>query len=82
MTETGHNSNQQLKSIVERIHTLEDEKQQCADAIRDVYVEAKGHGYDAKALRVVIRRQRQDPDKLAQHESIVETYMHALGMLA
>jgi uncharacterized protein (UPF0335 family) len=79
--ETGHNSNAQLKSIIERIHTLEDEKQQCADAIRDVYTEAKGNGFDPKAMRVIVRRQRADAQKLAEHEALVETYMAAMGML-
>ena len=81
MTETGHNSNAQLKAIVERIHNLEDEKKQRSDAIRDVYVEAKGNGYDPKALRVIVRRQRVDAQKLAEHEALVETYMAAMGML-
>ena len=79
--DSGHNSNAQLKAIVERIHTLEDEKQQAADAIRDVYTEAKGTGYDPKALRVIVRRQRADAQKLAEHEALVETYMAAMGMI-
>jgi uncharacterized protein (UPF0335 family) len=77
----GHNSNSQLKAIVERIHTLEDDKKQCSDAIRDIYSEAKGNGYDPKALRVIVRRQRADAQKLAEHEALVETYMAAMGML-
>ena len=77
----GHNSNAQLKAIVERIHTLEDEKKQCGDAIRDIYSEAKGNGYDPKAIRVIVRRQRADAKKLAEHEALVETYMAAMGML-
>lgn len=81
MTESGHNSNAQLKAIIERIHTLEDEKQQTADAIRDVYTEAKGNGYDPKAMRVIVRRQRADAQKLAEHEALVETYMAAMGMI-
>lgn len=79
--EAGHNSNQQLKAIVERINSLEDEKKTIADDIRDVYAEAKGNGYDAKALRVIVRRQRADQAKLAEHEALVETYMAAMGLV-
>ena len=73
--------NGQLKAIIERIHTMEDEKQQAADAIRDIYAEAKGNGFDPKAMRVIVRRQRADAQKLAEHEALVETYMAAMGML-
>lgn len=80
----GHNSvaGEQLRSIVERIERLEEEKKATADDIRDVYAEAKGNGYDVKALREVVRLRRQDAQKRAEHEAIVETYKHALGMLA
>ena len=77
----GHNSNAQLKSITERINRLEDEKKQTADDIRDVYAEAKSNGLDPKALRVIIRRQRADAKKLAEHEAVVELYMTSLGMI-
>lgn len=77
----GHNSNAQLQSITERINRLEDEKKQTADDIRDVYAEAKSNGLDPKALRVIIRRQRADKAKLAEHEAVVELYMQNLGMI-
>jgi len=79
MTTIGHN---QLKSIVERIEHLEEEKKALADDIRDVYKEAKGNGYDVKALRSIIRMRKQDASERAKHEALVETYLHALGMLA
>jgi uncharacterized protein (UPF0335 family) len=79
---TGHNSKEQLRSIVERIEILEAEKTITAGEIKDLYAEAKGNGYDVKALRAIIRRRKQDADKLAEHEQILETYMLALGMLA
>ena len=72
----------QLKAVVERIERLEDEKSTIAGDIRDVYKEAKGNGYDVKALRAVIRLRKQDADERREHEAILETYMHALGMLA
>jgi uncharacterized protein (UPF0335 family) len=71
----------QLKAIVERIEHLEEEKKAIADDIRDVYAEAKGNGYDVKALRTVIRLRKQDKNERAEQEAILETYLHALGMI-
>jgi uncharacterized protein (UPF0335 family) len=71
----------QLKSIIERIERLEEEKKAISDDIRDVYAESKGNGYDVKALRAIIRMRKQDPDERAEAETILETYMQALGML-
>jgi uncharacterized protein (UPF0335 family) len=79
--ETGHNSNEQLKSIVERIERLEEEKAERASDIKDVYAESKSNGYDVKALRIIIRLRKQDPNERQEAESILETYMHALGMV-
>lgn len=81
MTETGHNSNAQLKAIVERIERLEEEKKVIADDIKDVYAESKGVGFDVKALRTIIRMRKQDANKRQEEETILETYMQALGML-
>ena len=71
----------QLKAFVERIERLEEEKKTIADDIRDVFAEAKGNGYDVKALRTVIRLRKQDKDERAEQEAILETYLHALGMI-
>ena len=71
----------QLKAFVERVERLEEEKKTIADDIRDVYAEAKGNGFDVKALRTIIRMRKQDADERAEQETILETYMHALGML-
>ncbi len=71
----------QLKAVVERIERLEEEKKAIADDIRDVYAEAKGNGYDIKALRAIIRLRKQDKTERQEHEAILETYMHALGMI-
>lgn len=70
----------QLKAFVERIERLEEEKKTIADDIRDVYAEAKGNGFDVKALRQVIRLRKQDKDERAEQEAILDTYLHALGM--
>jgi uncharacterized protein (UPF0335 family) len=71
----------QLKAIVERIEHLEEEKKALAGDIRDVYAEAKGNGYDVTALRTVIRLRKQDKHERAEQEAILETYLHALGMI-
>ena len=70
----------QLKAFVERVERLEEEKKAIADDIRDVYAEAKGNGFDVKTLRVVVRLRKQDVNERKEHEAILHTYMHALGM--
>jgi uncharacterized protein (UPF0335 family) len=71
----------QLKAYIERIERLEEEKKAMASDIRDVYAEAKGNSFDPAALRQIIRLRAEDPDKRADREAVLETYMHALGML-
>jgi uncharacterized protein (UPF0335 family) len=70
-----------LKAFVERVERLEEEKKTIADDIRDVYAEAKANGFDTKALRTIVRLRKQDIDERKEQEAILETYMHALGML-
>jgi len=72
----------QLKAFIERVERLEEEKKTIADDIRDVYAEAKGTGFDVKALRTIVRMRKQDTDERKEHEAILETYLHALGMLS
>jgi len=74
--------NGQLKSIVERIERLAEEKDGIASDIRDVYAEAKGNGFDVPALRALIKLRKEDANKRAERETILETYMAALGMLS
>lgn len=71
----------QLKAIIERIERLEEEKATIASDIKDVYAEAKGNGFDTKALREIVRMRKQDPNERAEQQTILETYMQALGML-
>jgi uncharacterized protein (UPF0335 family) len=84
----GHNSEpatrfaaDHLKSIIERIERLEEEKKTISDDIRDVYAESKGNGFDVKALRTIVRMRKQDPDERQQDEAVLESYMQALGMI-
>ena len=72
---------EQLKAFIERVERLEEEKKALSDDIRDVYAEAKGSGFDVKALRTIVRMRKQDPDERREQETILETYLHALGML-
>ena len=71
----------QLRSFIERIERLEEEKKTIADDIKDVFAEAKGTGFDTKALREILKIRKQDADQRAEHEAIVDLYMQALGML-
>ena len=71
----------QLKAFVERVERLEEEKKAITDDIRDVYAEAKGNGFDVKTLRIVVRLRKQDVNERKEQEAVLETYLHALGML-
>ena len=80
--QTAHRfAKEQLKAIIERIERLEEEKKTTSDDIRDVYAEAKGNGFDIKALRTIVRMRKQDTDERREQEAVLEIYMHALGML-
>ena len=80
--QTAHRfAKDQLKAIVERIERLEEEKKATSEDIRDVYAEAKGNGFDVKALRTIVRLRKQDTDERREEQEVLETYMHALGML-
>lgn len=71
----------QLKSIIERVERLEEEKSTISTDIKEVYAEAKGNGYDVKALQTIIKLRKLDPNTRQEQETIVESYMQALGML-
>lgn len=70
----------QLRSFIERIERLTEEKQTIADDIKDVYGEAKSSGFDAKIIRKIVAMRKQDADKRAEEEAVLETYLIALGM--
>ncbi|MGA7373098.1 MAG: DUF2312 domain-containing protein [Methyloceanibacter sp.] len=70
----------QLRAIVARIERLEEEKAALAADLREVYAEAKGNGFDVKALRAVVRIRKQDENKRKEEEAVLVTYLHALGM--
>lgn len=70
----------QLRTIVARIERLEEEKAALAADLREVYAEAQGNGFDAKALRTVVRLRKQDANKRREEEAVLATYLQALGM--
>ncbi len=69
-----------LKSFLERIERLEDEKAGLASDIKDIYGEAKAVGFDPKIMRKVIRLRKMDEAKRAEEEMLLETYKSAVGM--
>ncbi len=70
----------QLKTIAERINRLEEEKKTIADDIKEVYAEAKGHGYDTKILRKAIKLAQRDQTEVAEDEAILDLYSQAIGV--
>ena len=69
----------QLKSIIERIERLEQEKSEIAEHIKEVFAEAKGNGFDVKILRKVVRIRKQDRAKRMEEEAILDLYLAAMG---
>lgn len=81
MAQAGGVAAGQLKSFVERIERLEEEKKGIADDIRDVFAEAKGQGFDTKVMRQVIQLRKKDTAERQEEEALRDLYMHALGMV-
>ena len=80
MSELGA-GREQLRSLVERIERLEEEKKAIADDIREVFAEAKGNGFDTKAMRQVLKIRKLDASERMEQEALLDTYLHALGMV-
>lgn len=82
MSDVGHNSvsKDMIKSVIERVERLEEDKKGISEDIRDIYKEAGGNGLDVKALRTIVRMRKQDASERAEQEAILDTYLHALGM--
>jgi uncharacterized protein (UPF0335 family) len=79
-TETGGIAADRLRSLVERIERLEEERKALANDIKDIYAEAKSAGFDVKVLRQLIRLRRQEPAEIEEQESLLDVYRRALGM--
>lgn len=80
MYEPTVGDNSQLKAIVDRIEHVEGEIKDLQGDKGEIYLEAKSHGYDVKVLRKVVALRRMDPAARAEQASIMEAYVHALGM--
>jgi uncharacterized protein (UPF0335 family) len=78
--ETGGVAADRLRSIVERIERLEEERKALSGDIKDVYAEAKSAGFDVKVLRALIRIRKQEPAELEEIETLLDVYRRALGM--
>jgi uncharacterized protein (UPF0335 family) len=72
---------ERLRSLIERIERLEEEKRTLSADIKEVYAEAKGTGFDTKIMRQIIRLRRMDKDDVDEQETLLEVYKRALGML-
>lgn len=81
MTTLQASAQNQLRQFVEQIERLEEEKKAIAGDIRDKFAEAKALGFDVKALRQIVRLRKKSQTERQEEESILEVYMHALGML-
>jgi len=81
MPDVGGIAGERLKSFIERIERLEEEKKALAADIKEVYAEAKGTGFDTKIMRQVIRLRRMDKDDLDEQETLLDVYKRALGMV-
>jgi uncharacterized protein (UPF0335 family) len=80
MAKAGGVAGDHLKSFIERIERLEEEKKALADDIRDVYSEAKANGFDVKVMRQIVKIRKMDKDELDEQEALLDTYLLALGM--
>jgi uncharacterized protein (UPF0335 family) len=81
MPDVGGIASERLKSFIERIERLEDEKRALAEDIKEVYAEAKGVGFDTKTMRQVIKIRKMDQDDLDEQEALLDVYKRALGMI-
>ena len=79
-TRTGGITADRLRSIVERIERLEEERKALASDIKDIYSEAKSAGFDVKVLRQLIRVRKQEPAEVEEQETLLDVYRRAIGM--
>ncbi|ARW48125.1 DUF2312 domain-containing protein [Acetobacter pasteurianus] len=85
----GHNSNDpavggiaadRLRSIIERVERLEEERKALSGDIKDIFTEAKSAGFDVKVLRQIIRIRKQEPAEVEEQETLLDVYRRVLGM--
>ncbi|MCP1231758.1 DUF2312 domain-containing protein [Acetobacter indonesiensis] len=76
----GGISADRLRSIVERVERLEEERKALSGDIKDIYTEAKSAGFDVKVIRQIIRLRKQEPSEVEEQETLLDIYRRALGM--
>ena len=81
MPDVGGIAGERLKSFIERVERLEEEKRALAEDIKEVYAEAKGTGFDTKIMRQLVKLRRMDKDDVDEQETLLDIYKRALGML-
>ena len=81
MAEPAGVARDQLRTIIERIEKLEEEKAAIAGDIKEIYAEAKANGFDTKTLRRVVQLRKQDSAERQEQEALLDIYLHALGMI-
>jgi uncharacterized protein (UPF0335 family) len=77
---TGLIAKEQLKQYIDRIERLENEKTDVLEAINEVFSEAKANGFDTKIMKKILKLMKQDKNKLAEEEAILELYKEALDL--
>jgi len=80
MTDVGGIAAEQLRSFIERIERLEEDKKTIAEDIKEVFAEAKGNGFDVKIMRQILRLRKMDEADLDEQEALLDLYKRALGM--
>ena len=78
MSGSGDVAGDQLRTIVERIESIEEEVKELTEAKKEIYLEAKGNGFDVKTLREVIRVRKQDQKERDELETLLEVYLQAI----
>lgn len=81
MADSGGIAADHLKSFIERIERLEEEKAAIANDVKEVYAEAKGTGFDTKIMRQIIRLRKMEPNDRQEQEELLDIYMRAVGMV-
>ena len=81
MPDVGGIAGERLKSFIERVERLEEEKRALTEDIKEVYAEAKGVGFDVKIMRQIVKIRKMDQDELDEQETLLDVYKRALGMI-
>jgi uncharacterized protein (UPF0335 family) len=81
MTTLQVSAQNQLRQLIEQIERLEEEKKALGSDIRDKFLESKALGFDVKVMRQVLRLRKKSKNERQEEESVLEVYLHALGML-